>query len=97
MTPGTDVFSPWLNDPNLYPAVVVAIEGPTAFVAYYDGEAARVPAAGLRPLNVQPGSQVTINWKNRGQYWPAIVRARAKPARVRILGNPASESFKKCE
>lgn len=80
MNPGTDVFSPWLNDPCLYPAVLVALEGPIAFVAYYDGEAAKVPAAGLRPLNVQPGVQVQINWKNKGQYWPAVVKARVGAA-----------------
>ncbi|MFO0685419.1 MAG: tudor domain-containing protein [Sandaracinus sp.] len=75
--PGSDVLAPWLNDPNLYPAVVVSVDaGGIAHVAYWEGDVANIPVGQLRPAHYQPGDPVEANWKNRGQYWPGIILAR---------------------
>lgn len=74
--PGSDVLAPWAGEPNLYPAVVVEVNGPSALVAYWEGDAAVVPMSHLRAASFQPGERVAVNWKNQGQYWPAVIVAR---------------------
>ncbi len=74
--PGTDVLAPWAGEPNLYPAVVVEVRGDAALVAYWEGEAASVPVAGLRRASYAPRERVEVNWKNQGAYWPAVIKAR---------------------
>jgi hypothetical protein len=64
--PGSDVLAPWAGEPNLYPAVVVQVDGEAALVAYWEGDAASVPLAQLRPAHYAVGERVSVNWKNRG-------------------------------
>ncbi|MCA9571232.1 MAG: hypothetical protein KC656_25510 [Myxococcales bacterium] len=74
--PGMDVLAPWAGEPCAYPAVVVQLHGDTALVAYWEGDAAMVPVTSLRPATYAPGERVQVNWKNQGQYWPAVIIGR---------------------
>ena len=75
--PGTDVLSPWLEDPNLYPAVVVSVDASgMAHVAFWEGDVTTVPVHTLRPITYEVGERVEANWKNKGQYWPGEILAR---------------------
>lgn len=74
--PGTDVLAPWAGEPNLYPAVVVAVSGPTAHVAYWEGDIADVLVSQLRPVSYLPGERVAANWKNKGAYYPGVILQR---------------------
>jgi hypothetical protein len=76
LQPGSDVLAPWAGEPNLYPAVVVRLSGDVALVAYWEGDAAQVPVAQLRVATYAPGERVSVNWKNQGQYWPAVIVER---------------------
>lgn len=76
MTPGADVWAPWLDDGFLYPAVVVASKGAKTQVAYWDGDIAMVETRGLRPFELRVGDRVSVNWRNQGGYWDGAVTAR---------------------
>ena len=73
---GDEVLAPWLNDGFIYPAVLVALEGATAHVAYLDGDEADVPATQLRPGAFSPGLAVQVNWKGRRTYYTGSITQR---------------------
>lgn len=76
LAPGDDVLSPWLGDPFLYPAVLVSVNGPTAHVAYWEGDVADVLLSEIRPVSYQPGERVSANWKNKGTYYFGVILQR---------------------
>lgn len=97
--PGSDVLAPWANDPFLYPAVVVEIANDHALVAYWEGDSAFVPVDTLRVPRFTPGDAVAVNWKNAGQYWPAVIVTRvggAVQVRYDSDGSLGWTTFAKC-
>jgi hypothetical protein len=72
---GDEVLAPWLDDGFLYPAVLVALEGDQAHVAYLDGDEADVAATSLQQSAFSPGVRLQVNWKGRKTYfWGTIER-----------------------
>ncbi len=77
---GDEVLAPWANDGFLYPAILVHEAGPTAHVAYLDGDEADVPVASLRQGVFGPGLRVSVNWKGRRAYYDGVIRQRVGAA-----------------
>jgi hypothetical protein len=100
ITPGADVLAPWLDDPYLYPGVVVSIdEGGMAHVAFWEGDITTVSVHTLRLASYQVGEWVEANWKNRGQYWRGEILARiggAVQIRYESDGTVEWTTFAKC-
>jgi hypothetical protein len=73
---GDEVLAPWLDDGFLYPAVLVALEGDQAHVAYLDGDEADIAASSLSQSMFGPGLVVHVNWKGRRAYYPGVIQRR---------------------
>jgi hypothetical protein len=77
MQSGTNVLAPWGPDPWYYPAVVVRVDGPNAFVVYWEGDSAQVPITLLKPLQYQNGMRVAANYLNQNSYFLGVIVAMA--------------------
>jgi hypothetical protein len=100
-TPGTEVLSPWhAGEPFLYPAIVIRVENNMAHVAYLDGDIGTVPVDTLQPPpQIQPGTRVSVNWKNKLTYYPGAVTAmvgRAVEVQFDSDGSREWTSIAKC-
>lgn len=74
--PGDLVWTTWGTDGFLYPAIVVRLEGPTAHVAYLDGDEGDVPVSGLFVTEIPVGQRVNMNWKGQRTYYNGQVVAK---------------------
>ncbi len=61
------------SGPHLYPGTVHSQEGYALQVFFDDGEEARVPAAQVHPLQVQPGDRIEARLPATRHYTPAVV------------------------
>jgi len=73
---GDEVLAPWLSDGFCYPAILVAVNGPTAHVAYLDGDEHDVPMQSLRLGVFGPGVSVEVNWKGKRKYYRGVITQR---------------------
>ena len=71
-----------------------------AHVAYLDGDIGTVPVDTIQPLpQIQPGTRVSVNWKNKLTYYPGAVTAmvgRAVEVQFDSDGSREWTSIAKC-
>jgi hypothetical protein len=73
---GDEVLAMWQNDGFVDPAVVVAVDGPNAHVAYLDGSEATLPFGALRHGTLGPGLALQANWRGGGSYYEGTITQR---------------------
>lgn len=73
---GDEVLAPWMNDGFFYPAIVVALQGDSAHVAYMDGDEGDVSLGTIRRGVLGVGMSTQVNWKGQGTYYQGTIQQR---------------------